>query len=439
MTADIVTLPTSRPKRTPVGHAIRSGESAYRQLETLHAEGRLPVKTLIVDASRAKFQKEFISAIRESGGEVILDTKCAELSEIGRCNGLAKGAPWAQVDEQRPLIPSDYQPGANIDLFSSIANFAVELGVNAVMAPTHFLRDGVNDKWWPIDKNSIGLLRAALDRAGGEAIGIDYPLIVRHTLLQDADHRRGLVTGLTSLPIDNLVVRLSGFGASAAPLAMKRTFAALRELQLSGHPILLDHVGGLIGVGALALGCVSGIGHGIGEREQFDAGQWHKVPKKRDPDAPGGRAVYVPLPGFDRNFSKKDLELITATPKGRRLASCADKSCCPHGLKSMQDNLKGHIAVQRFKSVGAIDAVPDNHRAQHFLDNEMRSAERKARDLAQLTTGDDKVDMKLAKGRKRIDSLARTFETLTTEPIEGGPLPIIKRGKPMRDLGVRSI
>ncbi len=46
--------------------------------KVLNSEGRLPVSTLIVDASKARFQREFIAAVQESGGEVILDTKCAE-------------------------------------------------------------------------------------------------------------------------------------------------------------------------------------------------------------------------------------------------------------------------------------------------------------------------------------------------------------------------
>lgn len=439
MTADIVELPTSRPDRTRIGHAIRSGESNYKQLENLHAEGRLPVATLIVDASKAKFQREFIAAVQESGGEVILDTKCAELSEIGRCSGYAKGAPWAQVDEQRPLVPSDYQPGANIDLYNSIARFAIELDVDAVFAPTHFIREGAKDNWWAIDCATIALLRRALDRAGGEHVGIDYPLIVKHSVLNDEEHRHQLVAGLSVLPFDNLFVRLSGFGAASGPLTVKRTFKALGDLQLVGKPIILDHIGGLIGIGALAFGRVSSIAHGIGERERFDAGDWDKEPKERDPDSQGGRATYIPVPGFDRGFVAKDIELISATPKGRRMVSCNDRKCCPLGLRSMQNNLKAHIAYQKFRAVGDLAEVPDAYRVKHFLNSDMRDAERKARDLAQLSTGDESLDKKLAAGRKRIDSLARTFESLAEEPRGDVPPPIARGGRRMSRSGLRSV
>ena len=134
---------------------------------------------------------------------------------------------------------------------------------------------------------------------------------------------------LSELPFDNLFVRLSGFGAAAGPLTMMRTFKALGDLQLVGKPIILDHIGGLIGIGDLALGRISCIAHGIGERERFDAGNWDKKPKERELNMQGGRATYIPVPGLDRGLVAKDFRLISATLKGRRLVSCNDKKCCP--------------------------------------------------------------------------------------------------------------
>ncbi len=180
-------IPLGPRLHTPIGHAIRTGEMAYRQYEDLHAEGRLPAKHVIVDASKARFQKEFIRALRDSEADVILDTKAAELSEVGRFRGMAKGAPWATAEEDRPLQPEDFQPSttANTDLFGQIARMAVELEVASVMAPAHFLRNGANDPWLPIDAEGVTHLRSALDREGGTAVAIDYPLILPHTRLQD--------------------------------------------------------------------------------------------------------------------------------------------------------------------------------------------------------------------------------------------------------------
>lgn len=164
--SNVIELPSAQPLRTPIGHAIRTGEWYYRQLENLHAEGRLPASIVIVDASKARFQREFVSSFRDEGAEIIFDTKCAELSEIGCFQGAAKGAPWAPKESDHPFDADDFRPGANIDIFGQIARFAVESGANAVLSPSHFLRNGAEDEWFEIDRAGVDLLRAALDREG---------------------------------------------------------------------------------------------------------------------------------------------------------------------------------------------------------------------------------------------------------------------------------
>lgn len=428
MSATIIELPSQQALRTPVLHAVRSGETAYRQVEALHAEGRLRISSLIVDASKAHHQRSFIKELVAAGSDVILDTKVAELSALQRFRGAAKNAPWAQRERDRVLLPRDFEPGSNTDLYGAIARFAVELGVTAVMAPTHFLREGADDAWLPIDRRTVGALRHALDREGGSAIGIDYPLIMPHTKFQDGGHRLQIIQALGDLPIDTLAVRLSGFGADAAPSSIKRTLRALGDMHALGLPILLDHVGGLVGLSAAAFGYVGGLANGIGELDRFDARSWHKPPKERDPDTPFGRTTYFPVPDFDKSLRRVDVEAIARASGGRRLIACADKRCCPHGLKSMLDNPKAHIAYQKQAALENLFVVPDARRVSHFLDGEMRLAERKAGDLARLNLADEKLKNVLTKGRKRIDSMARMYEDLA----EDGPmtaLPIRRRNR----------
>ena len=370
MTSSIV--PFGPRLHTPIGHVIRTGELSYRQYEHLHAEGSLPARHVIVDASKALFQKEFIRALRDSGADVILDTKAAELSEVGRFRGMAKGAPWAAIEEDRPLMPEDFQPetfrlSANIDLFGQMARMAVELGVAAVMAPTHFLRNGADDPWLPIDRGSVIRLRAALDREGGAAIAIDYPVILPHTRLQDESDRVRLMQGLDGLPFDNLVLRLSGFGSNAMPLPVKRTLIAIETLHVLGYPVLLDHVGGLVGLSALAFGIVSGIAHGVGERDRFNARDWHRPAKEREEGASFGRPIYLPLFGLDRAFRARDLKAIASATGGRRLVACPNRECCPRGFESMLENPRAHIARQQFGVIDRLGAVPDTRRIGHFL------------------------------------------------------------------------
>ena len=410
MTATII--PIGPRLHTPIGHVIRTGDLSYRQYEHLHAEGSLPAKHVIVDASKAQRQEDFIRALRAGGADVILDTKAAELSEVGRFRGTARGAPWAAAEEDRPLKPEDFQPSANTNLFGQIARMAVELDVVAVMAPTHFLRNGADDSWLSDDREGVDRLRSALDREGGETIGIDYPLILPHTRLQDEKDRASIVRALDGLPFDNLVLRLSGFGSNAMPLAVKQTLTAIEALHRLGSPVILDHVGGLVGLSALAFGFASGIAHGVGERYQFNARDWHKLAKKREKGASFGRPVYLPLPGLDKAFRARDLRAIASSTGGRRLIACPDRGCCPRGLSSMLENPRAHIARQQFAVINRLASVPDTRRIGHFLDTDLRDAERAARDLARLNTGNDKLDGTLVKGRERIDRLARMYESL---------------------------
>ena len=210
--ADVLQLLQTGRLRTPIGHVIRTGEASYRQLEHLHAEGRLPARAVVLDASKARFQKEFIRSLRASGANVTLDPKVAELSELGKFSGSAKAAPWAIEDARHPLEPDDFDPQADTDLFSKIAHMAIELGVTTVMSPAHFLRPGVDNVWLPIDCQGVALLRAALDREGGPHVAIDYPLILPHTRLLDDRYLSCILAALPDLPFDNLVLRLSGFG-----------------------------------------------------------------------------------------------------------------------------------------------------------------------------------------------------------------------------------
>ena len=425
MTATILPL---RPQQlhTPIGHAIRTGEMSYRKYGDLYAEGRLPARHVIIDASKARFQREFIRALRDGGSDVILDTKAAELSEVGRFRGIAKGAPWAPKEGDGPLKPEDFHPNANTDLFGRIARSAVELGVSIVMAPTHFLRHGVDDHWLAVDRTSVTQLRLALDREGGTAIAIDYPLILPHTRLQNRMVQTKLVQELYELPFDNLILRLSGFGSNAMPLTIQHTLIAVEGLHRLDRPILLDHIGGLVGLSALAFGFVSGIAHGIGERDGFNARDWHKPPKERDGNSSFGASIYVPLPGLDKSFRARDLKKIASATGGRRLVACPDRGCCPRGLGPMSENPRPHIARQRFAMINRLSSVPDTLRVAHFLNVELRNAEQMARDLTRLKTGSEELDKTLAEGRKRVDRMARMYENLADRE-RGTPLPMRKR------------
>jgi hypothetical protein len=150
--------------------------------------------------------------------------------------------------------------------------------------------------WFTLDREACTALRRALDREGGAAIAIDYPLMHSHVELENADRRRHLLAGLTDLPFDYLWVRASGLAPDAGPLTVRRFLSAMSDLRDLGQPIILDYLGGLLGSAAIAFGVASGKAHGIGERERFDVRDWHKPPRKKDPEQKFGRTQRIAVP-----------------------------------------------------------------------------------------------------------------------------------------------
>ena len=52
----------------------------------------------------------------------------------------------------------------------------------------------------------------------------------------------------------------------------------------------------------------------------------------------------------------------------------------------MLENHRSHIARQKFRAIDALYTVPDARRVYHFINVELRGAERLARDLVNTST-----------------------------------------------------
>jgi len=256
---------------SPLAHFIRLGE-AHKKLSDLHAAGRLPASRVVIDASRFRVQKELIKSLQNEGAEIVLDTEVAELAAPLKCGGHARNTPWAIPGKSSVLGSDFFLRDSKIDVVRQIAQFAVQNGVDVVLAPTHFLGDKNFSHWFGIDRAACVRLRAALDELGGKGVAIDYPLIVSHVELNDQQVRGTFVQGLSDLPIDNLWIRASGLSSDVGPATLHRYINALGQMHNLGMPIIADHLGGLAGSAAMAFGVISGHAHGIGERERFDAG-----------------------------------------------------------------------------------------------------------------------------------------------------------------------
>ena len=436
MDQKILPFPVTASAKWRLAHFVRIGE-AHKKLADLHASGRFPTERIVVEASRLRYQKELIEALREDGVRIILDTEVAELAAPSRVAGHSRHAPWASSGQGGLLGPEHFKGNAPSDVIGQIARLATQSQiVDAVLAPAHYLGDPAFSDWLVVDRRACALLRAALDREGGQHISIDYPVIVPHTLLNSDAFRGELIEAIADLPVDNVWIRASGLGSDAGPLMMKRYLSAMAGLHNLGKPIIADQLGGLSGLIAMAFGAVSGVAQGIGERERFDARAWYQPPPERKDDDEFGRAVRIGIPGLGRTATIKELELLAKAQGGRKLVACGDRRCCLHGLKDMIDDPRRHAAYQAFSRVRALEEIPHLSREHYFINGPMADADRLARRIKDLKPPESEAALREidpSKLMKRFHDYSRKMEKLrrTLEKIHEARSDETPRARPV--------
>lgn len=440
MAAQILPFPQpASGAASPLACFVRIGE-AHRRLADLHAAGHLPARQVVIEASRFRYQRELINALRENGAEIVLDTEAAELAAPAKFAGRSHRAPWAVADG--PLGPDHFRKSVSDGVVGQIARFAVANRVDVVHTPSHFLGDPTCADWLSIDTAACRALRKALDREGGSDIAIDYPVIISSAALNNVSARGSVLSALSDLPIDNVWVRVSGFGSNAGPLAMQRYLSSITGFHNLGKPIIGDYLGGIAGMAALAFGALSGLGPGIGERERFDAATWHKPPERRSENAEFGRAVRVNIPVIQRSVTLKELSLLVSAKGGARFCGCGDRACCPHGYRDMIADPRRHAAHQLFKSISSLEVVSDLRRETHFLNGPMAEADRLARQIKALRSASTEAEKlgidaeslmkRLNDDSRRLEKLQVMLERMHEARGEEGPraMPVSKRGLP---------
>ena len=368
--SNVVLLPTAKGAATPLDLFLRVGEAHHGQIAALYAEGRAPVRRAIFDASRLRHQLNFVKTLREDGVELTLDPKTAELAALTRFEGWASGAPWADGTLH---LPNQFDDARCRRLAEDVAREAIEKQFDRVLSPTHFLKEGVLDPWFRIDMRLCELLRVALDQAGGSHIAIDYVVIIEQLKLRDEAVRSALLAQLAALPFENIIFRISHFGSDATATGIRTLITLLERFHNFGHPVVIDHVGGLVGRALLAFGVAGGIAHGVDEHLRFDATPWNRPAREPEPDEEGrsgGAAKRIAIPLFDRTFTVPELTSLARAKNGGRLMVCSDPNCC-RSLADMINHSKRHSITQEVRAMGALNKTPDLMRAQHFLDVEL--------------------------------------------------------------------
>jgi hypothetical protein len=227
--------------------------------------------------------------------------------------------------------------------------------------------------------------------------------------LNDPAERKPLATHLAELPIESIWLRASGFGADATAAGIRKYITALQDFVATGKPIISDNVGGMAALAVVSFGSACGVAHGAAEKERFDASYWNKPHKS---EQRGGGGYMMLLPGIDRLLKRTEAEILLAAPHARRLLSCNNPTCCPHGFEDTLKDPRGHYLRQRAAQCEELSSIPDPVRAQHFLDKMLTEADRKARQVAKLKINDEQLSEALNKNMVRLDRVRAVLEDL---------------------------
>ena len=388
----VATFHVLHPQPSVIGGFLRVGHTGHRKLEALHAAGKLNFNRFVFDAAHIDKQVDLLKALKASGCEVVLDPHFAEMAVVGKFESSVSKLPWANANA--PWKASDFGRESNLNPTRLIAEFAIKHGVDAVLAPSHLV-ETADDAWWAVDRAITEMLRLELDRNGGSDIAIDYQVITTNALLRDHKGRAQIISAVENLPIQNVWLKISGFGATATGMGTRAYIESVRDIHAMGRPIIADATGGFAGLAAAAFGAVAGIGHGVCQNESFQADQW-----KRPPSGGGGGAgkrIYIS--DLDRYLTEDQLNALSAVKGGKPLIGCTDTSCCPRREDQIEHS-DAHMLTRRSRQLENLSRVPESRRAEHLLLRHIDPAVRSARQIALLKLPDEK-DVNVVKVAKK--------------------------------------
>jgi hypothetical protein len=251
---------------------------------------------------------------------------------------------------------------------------AAEGGFTQLLGPTHLL-NSPNDPWLRRDIAMMNRTAEQITRSRAE-LGLIYPLTVPMTLLRNRAERRAVIAALADAACDAIWLKVENFGDDATGEKLVAYIDACRDFHERGLPLVGDHVGGLAGLGALALGAVGGIAHGVTMQQNFKASSWRRPPVKGS----GGPSWRVYISHLDL-LLKRTLatELFAVSPKIKAMCGCKDTHCCPHGTPDMIDYPARHAIYQRAREMERLGAVPQSVRAGQYLNSVRRVSDDIAR------------------------------------------------------------
>jgi hypothetical protein len=216
-----------------------------------------------------------------------------------------------------------------------------------------------------------------------------------------------LVEALRGVPAAAIWLKIDGFGSSSTPTAARTYINAAADFHELGIPVVGDHIGGLVGLGLLAFGAVSGIAHGVTMQERFDTSHWRK---ERQPGNGWSIAHRVYIRELDLMLKPAEARLLLESSAcARSVFGCRDRHCCPRGIQDMIENPARHFVYRRIEDVADLGRMPESLRAQTFLERQLRPTTDHALAAANINWSDDAMANKTRNQRKRLDALRVAF------------------------------
>lgn len=390
----------------PLGTYFRAGSRDYLHFANLVAAGHPGGAGVVLDGRSLGHPHvaELREAALRTGMQVIIDSLGVEMaSPTGRTLSGLKEMPWlprkrfssAQLtsDERRHLV-------------TELARTAVEFRASAILAPARLL-DQIERDDLSHDIETTVALREALNRAGGPAIRIYYPLATSLKVLASTTARQGMLAtlreGISADAIDAVWVRAARFGVSMGPTNLRRYVTGGRGLHGLGVPIVGDRAG-TTGLGMVALGVTSAITSGITTGERFEPRELFR-PRSGKGFAMAPR-VYVSAIGA---FVKRaNAEVLLKHPSVKNWFACQQTCCAGRGLAETLGDPRRHFIVTRVAEVRELAQVPLGLRAGHYMEQWLRPASDRA-------TRAMKIEPTLESHRVHLDALRSTLAAIIDE------------------------
>lgn len=407
-------LQLMRPRPSAIGWYLRAGYNQH------HAIGRLlqaktgPSGVVIHPGKQiAEIQQGLRAQLMERDIEMVMDTHAVEQGFDGsNSRGTIQDVPWSS---SKPSRPRDFDAETTRATARKIADRVQDLGAQSVVAPTHYLRAGTQDRWLPVDRDLVLNLRKELDRRGLQAVLIYYRVCAPAQLLRARSlELSNLVGEVAKLPIDAIWLRLNPFGTSASgpgPIALAGYWSIARAFHAIGVPIVAERVGA-VGLGLAAFGAIGGLEGGLTIGESFDVGSLTTPP-------PSGKGFGVPkrvwMPEFLAYVSYADADRFFQNRQMVTRFGCSSWCCRRNGPQDTLRDPRLHFGVRFAEQIDELSRTPAIHRAGVFMKEHLDPATRNVIQAAKVVESLEPTIARNATWGSTFEQLETTEQSLRYE------------------------